>query len=124
MATALVTGANRGIGLELTRQLKVRGDDVIAVCRNASRELEALGVRLETGVDVSDDASVAALPERLAGANLDVLINNAGILSHESLDRMDFASIERQFEVNALAPLRVTTALLPLMNKPSKVAII
>lgn len=124
MATVLVTGANRGIGLELTRQLKARGDNVIAVCRSASPELQQLGVRIESGVDVADDASVAALTKRLAGAKLDLLINNAGILSHESIDRMDFASIERQFEVNAIAPLRVTTALLPLLSKSAKVAII
>lgn len=124
MATVLVTGANRGIGLELTRQLKARGDDVIAVCRNASAELKAIGVRIESAVDVSDDASVAALPKRLGEAKLDLLINNAGILQVETIDRMDFASIERQFEVNAIAPLRVTTALMPLLSTNARVAII
>jgi NAD(P)-dependent dehydrogenase (short-subunit alcohol dehydrogenase family) len=124
MSTALVTGANRGIGLELAKQLKARGDDVIAVCRTASPELEKLGVQVEAGVDVRDAASVAELATRLKGAEIDLLINNAGILRGESLDRMNFDSIEQQFEVNALGPLRVTTALLPLLRQDSKVAII
>jgi NAD(P)-dependent dehydrogenase (short-subunit alcohol dehydrogenase family) len=124
MSTAIVTGANRGIGLELAKQLKERGDDVIAACRTTSSELDTLGVRVEAGVDVSDAASVAELAQRLKGAEIDLLINNAGILRGESLDRMNFESIEQQFEVNALGPLRVTTALLPLLSKGAKVAII
>ncbi len=124
MSTALITGANRGIGLELTKQLKARGDDVIAVCRTSSPDLDKLGVRVEAGVDVSDAASISELATRLKGVQLDLLINNAGILRGESLDRMNFDSIEQQFEVNALGPLRVTTALLPLLRKGAKVAII
>ena len=58
MATVLITGANRGIGLELSRQLTERGDHVIALCRKASPELEALGVRLFEGVDVTDRAAL------------------------------------------------------------------
>lgn len=124
MGTYVVTGANRGIGLELARQLKTRGDEVIAVCRSASPELQALGVRVESGIDVSDAAQVAELSKRLDGVAVDVLVNNAGILRRESLDGVDFAGIEEQFEVNALGPLRVTAALLPLLRKGSKVAII
>lgn len=124
MAVTLVTGANRGIGLELCRQLKARGDDVIAVCRESTPALDALGVRVEAGVDVSDAGAVADLAKRLKGAPLDVLINNAGILRGESLDTMDFAGVERQFEVNALGPLRVTAALAPQMREGAKVIII
>jgi len=120
----LITGANRGIGLELTRRMKARGDNVIAVCRTASGELDALGVRVETGIDVGDGASVAELAKRLHGVTLDVLINNAGILRSENLKDLDFAGIEEQFEVNALGPLRVTAALAPLMRTGGKVAIV
>jgi NAD(P)-dependent dehydrogenase (short-subunit alcohol dehydrogenase family) len=124
MGTALVTGANRGIGLELCRQLKARGDQVIAVCRRSSKALDALGIRVEAGIDVGDEAAVAALRERLAGSKLDLLVNNAGILEGTTLDQLDFQSIRRQMEVNALGPLRVTAALLPLLGEGSKIAII
>ena len=124
MVTILITGANRGIGLELSRQLKARGDNVIAVCRKSSPELDALGVRVEAGIEVSDQASIAELAKRLKGARIDVLINNAGILRGDSLDRVDFAGITQQLEVNALGPLRVTTALLPSLHEGAKVVII
>jgi len=124
MATALVTGANRGIGLELCRQLAARGDQVIAVCRKAGPDLDKLGVRVEQGVDIADADSVEALARRLEGVSLDLLLNNAGVLGQEGLDHLDFEAIRRQFEVNALGPLRVTAALLPLLSKGSKVAIV
>lgn len=124
MGTALVTGANRGIGLELCRQLKARGDQVIAVCRRSSKALDALGIRVEAGIDVGDEAAVAALGKRIEGSKLDLLVNNAGILEGTTLDQLDFQSIRRQMEVNALGPLRVTAALLPLLGEGSKIAII
>ncbi len=124
MPTALVTGANRGIGLEIARTLAARGDTVIATCRTSSPELEALGVRVEAGVDVSDDASVAELAARLGDTELDLLINNAGILLVDGLEPLDSESIRRQFEVNALGPLRVTAALLPRLRKGSKLALV
>src|SRR5882757_8756467 len=108
MATALVTGANRGIGLSLARLLKARGDTVIAACRRETPELAALGVELASGVDVTSDKSLNLLAERLKGRTLDVLVNNAGLLASESFDALDFASIQRQMEVNAYGPLRVT----------------
>ena len=113
MATYLVTGANRGIGLEYCQQLQQRGDDVIAVCRSSSKDLDALGGRVESGVDITSDDSVAQLAEKLQGITLDVLINNAGILERVSLDDLNFESIRQQFEVNAIGPLRLTKALLP-----------
>ena len=63
--TALVTGANRGIGLEYCRQLQARGDQVVAVCREPSPELAALGVRIESAVELTDAAAMAALVQRL-----------------------------------------------------------
>ncbi len=124
MAYTLVTGANRGIGLELCKQLKARGADVIGVCRKGSTELDALDVRIEPGIDVSDASSVEQLGKRLAGIEIDVLINNAGVLQPGSLERMGFKGIEQQFAINALGPLRVTNALLPLLHDGSKVVII
>ncbi|MGB3136925.1 MAG: SDR family oxidoreductase [Nodosilinea sp.] len=123
MGTYLVTGANRGIGYEYCRQLQQRGDTAIAVCRQPSDELKALGVQIEADVDITDDASVASLTQRLQGTTLDVLINNAGILERVTLDNLDFGSIRQQFEVNALGPLRLTAMLLPNLKEGSKVAL-
>ncbi len=124
MANVLVTGSNRGIGLELCRQLQQRGDQVIAACRSPSPSLEKLGVRVETNTDVVDQASIDALAKRLEGVRLDLLINNAGLLTHESIEDMDFDRVRKQFEVNSIGPLRVTLALLKNLRKGAKVAII
>lgn len=121
MATYLVTGANRGIGLEYCRQLKERGDNVIAVCRSISDELKDLDIQVETDVDITSDSSVATLVKKLDGKTLDVLINNAGIVERVSLDNLDFDSIRRQFEVNAVGPLRLTQALLNNLKSGSKI---
>ena len=120
MKTFLVTGANRGIGLEYCRQLQERGERVIAVCRTPSPELEALGVRIEAGVDMTNDAAVASLVERLNGLPLDGLILNAGILESTGLEDLKAASLSWQFEVNALGPLRLTHALLHQLRNGSK----
>lgn len=124
MTTTLITGASRGIGFELARQCAERGDDVIACCRNPSAPLEALGVRVESGVDVASDRDVAALAGRIGDQRIDVLINNAGILSRQSLESLDWSEIRRQFEVNSLGPLRVTSALLDNLGDGSKIAIV
>ena len=124
MKKILITGANRGIGLELSRQLADRGDEVIAVCRTSSKQLNDLNLRVIEGIDVNDDDSLKGLRARTGDGGLDWLINNAGILSVESLDSLDFEAMERQFRVNALGPLRVTRALLPVLGGGSKVGII
>jgi NAD(P)-dependent dehydrogenase (short-subunit alcohol dehydrogenase family) len=124
MSLFVVTGAGRGIGLELCRQLRERGETVVAACRRAEPGLAALGCEVVEGVEVTDDAGIARLVAALGGRRVDVLVNNAGILARESLDDLDVDSIRRQFEVNALAPLRVTRALLPNLGEGSKVAII
>jgi NAD(P)-dependent dehydrogenase (short-subunit alcohol dehydrogenase family) len=124
MSLYVVTGAGRGIGLELCRQLRERGATVVAACRRSGLGLASLGCEVVDGIEVTDDASVARLAAALAGRRVDVLVNNAGILSRESLDDLDFERMRRQFEVNALAPLRVTKALLPNLGAGSKVAII
>ena len=124
MATVCITGANRGIGFELSRQYHERGDHVVAVCRSGSTELEAAGAEVLSGIDVADSAAVNQLAEQLEGRRIDILINNAGILSDESLDDLDFDRMRRQFEVNSLGPLRVTAALRNNLGRGSKVAIV
>lgn len=119
--TYLVTGANRGIGLEYCRQLKAHKHQVIAVCRSPSEELTDLEVQVEAGVDLTNEQKVREFVQRLDGKKIDVLINNAGIVERVPLDNLDFESIRRQFEVNAIAPLRFTSELLPNLTSGSKV---
>jgi NAD(P)-dependent dehydrogenase (short-subunit alcohol dehydrogenase family) len=127
MSTALITGATGGIGLELVRQLSARGTTVIAVCRKSTAELAALRVRVEEGIDIATDAGCAALVARVAGVPLDLVIHNAGVLSEESMDALDgeaVARIRRQFEVNAVAPLRLTASLAPQLAKGAKLVLV
>ena len=127
MSTALITGAAGGIGRELARQLAARGTTVIAACRKPSAELAQLPVRVEAGIDLATDAGCAALAARVAGLRLDLVIHNAGVLSEESIDSMDDAAVARirhQFEVNALAPLRLTALLAPQFAPGAKLVLI
>ena len=124
MPTVVITGANRGIGLELTRQFRKRGDEVVAACRKSSDELANLDVEAVEGVDVADDAGAGRLTASLEGRTVDVLVNCAGILSDESLGDLDFDRMRRQYEINSLGPLRVTAALRENLVQGSKVAII
>jgi NAD(P)-dependent dehydrogenase (short-subunit alcohol dehydrogenase family) len=124
MATVLITGANRGIGLEMARQHAARGDTVIAGCRRTSPALAAAGVEVVEGVDVTSDEVVDRLTGAVGGRRLDRLVNNAGILERSSLDQLDFESVERQFRVNAIGPLRVTAGLRGHLAEGGKVFII
>ncbi|KAB8162308.1 SDR family NAD(P)-dependent oxidoreductase [Lysobacter maris] len=127
MKTVLITGANRGIGLALTRRFSARGDKVIAVCRNSSPELEATGAQVEAGIDVSDAAALAELAGRLGHTRVDVLVCNAGILSREVFGDIDgdgFEAMRRQFEINTLGPLRTVQVLAGVLGEGSRVGII
>ena len=124
MSTFLITGSNRGIGLELCKQIIARGDEVIATCRKASSELKNLGVRIEEDVDISSEDSINNLMQKLLGVELDCLINNAGIYEFNSIDDLDQQSIIRQFVVNALSPLSMTKSLKSLLKRSSKIAFI
>ncbi len=124
MSTYLITGANRGIGLELVRQLKNRGEDVIATCRSTSSELNSLGVRVETGIDITSGDSVIKLREKLNDTKLDVLIQNAGVAQFNSLSNLDPQSILHQFEVNALSPLCFVQSMLSHLSQSAKIALI
>ncbi|MCO4768871.1 MAG: SDR family oxidoreductase [Deltaproteobacteria bacterium] len=123
MTTALVTGANRGIGLELARQLAAQGHEVIGVCRTSSPELDAVA-EVWAGIDVGSDACIATLKEKAAGRTIDIVVNNAGILRHEGLESLVWDNLRAQFEVNSMGPLRVTQALLDSLGRGAKVAIV
>lgn len=124
MATVLITGCNRGIGLELARQSSARGDAVTGVCREAGDDLRALGVRIVDGIDVADGESLARLVRSLDGEAIDVLINNAGILKADTFGEIDYDAMVEQYRVNALGPLRVTEALAGNLHDGSRVAIV
>ena len=118
----VITGANRGIGLELARHYAAEGCEVIGVCRQSSDELAGVAGQVIDGVDVTTDAGIDKLKSGLAGKSISLLINNAGLLQDEQLGSIDFDSIRTQMEINAYAPLRVAEALAPLMGQGSKIA--
>ena len=122
--TILITGANRGIGLALTNVYLNRGDKVIAVCRQSSNELDATDAEVIQAVDVAQASGPLQLKQQLGDRHVDVLINNAGILRSTSLNHLDYDAILKQFEVNAVGPLRVVDALKDNLKSGSKIALI
>lgn len=125
--TVLVTGANRGIGLEYARQFAARGYTVIGTARDPAdaKELSAVAKRVEQ-LDVTDAASVAALARRLDGVAIDILVNNAGMFDRRdvTVDTVDFGIMERTFAVNTLGPLRVVQGLLPNLRQGKRKVIV
>ncbi|MDF1797720.1 MAG: SDR family oxidoreductase [Planctomycetota bacterium] len=127
MQSYLVTGANRGIGLEFCRQLAARNEEIFAVCRTSSDELAALDVTVYDGIDVNDPVALEPLALELDCIDIDVLIHNAGSYERADWDELDeeaFAAAERMFRTNALGPLRLTRAFRDNLYENSKIAII
>lgn len=124
MPTVLITGANRGIGLALARHYWQHRCSVIGVCRQSDKALEACCHHVISGIDLQSDDAVKCLTDALADRRIDLLISNAGILQDEQLGSLDIASIEQQFQVNALGPLRLVSALQANFSVGSKIALI
>ncbi|BDX06914.1 SDR family oxidoreductase [Planctobacterium marinum] len=124
MQNVVITGANRGIGLELTRIYQQQGCRVWALCRQSSKELDETGVQVVTGVELSDLDALPGMIHPLQGVTIDLLIHNAGILRNESLNQINVSTIEQQFKVNAVAPLVLTDLLLDNLNSGAKVALV
>lgn len=120
--TVVITGANRGIGLELARHYAGQGCQVIGICREASAELQETAAKVIEGVDVTSDDGIRKLVSELEGQTIDLLINNAGLLQDEKLGSIDFDSIRTQMEINAYAPLRVAEALVDKIPYGGKIA--
>jgi NAD(P)-dependent dehydrogenase (short-subunit alcohol dehydrogenase family) len=119
MPSVLITGANRGIGLEFARQYADAGWAVIATARQRSAELDALGVRVES-LDLADAEAVAAFPEKIDGP-LDLLIANAGTSEPKDPTTADDArDWQAMTMVNAIAPYMLARALLARMADGGK----
>ncbi len=121
--TVLITGANRGLGLEFAKQYAEAGWHVIGTARTPSEadELKALDVEVRQ-LDVADPDSITRLARELGDRPIDLLINNAGIFPRAStLGEVDFddVDVERTYAVNTIGPMRVTRALLPNLERGS-----
>lgn len=127
MKTVVISGANRGIGLELCRQYQASGDAVVGLCRESSAELDALGIRVETGLDFLKPESVEAVAARLSDLSIDRLINNAGLLLRHKLGEIGAARTGEMldmFMINSIGPLLLTEALVNRVNDGGRIAII
>jgi len=121
--TVLITGANRGIGLEFVRQYADRGWRVVATTRDpsAASELATLAGKhknvLVEKLDVADHPGIDALAKKYEGQPIDVLINNAGLMQGPDKGQMvgsiDYAEFERFYRINAMGPLKVSEAFYP-----------
>jgi len=116
-----IVGANRGIGLEFVNQLADK-HSVYAFCRKASKELSASAAKqVIENCDVSEQASLATAADALEVENLDWLIHVSGIMESTSLENFDVDAIEKQFRVNAIAPILSAKAFLPRLQAGSKI---
>ncbi|KGJ95423.1 SDR family oxidoreductase [Colwellia psychrerythraea] len=122
--TIVITGANRGIGYAIARFCQQRGDTVYALCRKSSKDLDSLGINVIEDIEITKQDSINKVVSALNGINIDLLINNAGILRDEQLSHLNKDTIIEQFNVNALAPLCLSHALLTNLSSGSKIAFI
>jgi len=124
-----ITGANRGIGLALAKELTAQGGKLVAIVRSSSPELDALNPdEVVTGIDVMSDEACDGLAAKVTGGPIDILVNNAGYFyePEETLTSMNFKEQWKMIDICALGPLRISTNLVNagLMEEGSRVAII
>jgi len=125
MQTIVISGANRGIGLALTREFLQAGHHVIAGCRHPDQaaDLLASSGSLEIAqLDTGDAGSVSLFCQQVGNRAVDVLVNNAGVMGgeHQGISDMDYAAWLHTFEINTLAPFRLTLALLPNLKRAER----
>jgi NAD(P)-dependent dehydrogenase (short-subunit alcohol dehydrogenase family) len=129
MQTILITGANRGLGLEFCRQYAVAGHQVIAVCRQPAKattlnELAKQHANMQIhALDVGDFSQITTLSQTLAEVSIDVLINNAGIYpdnAETGFGQLNYQDWSQAFWVNSIAPVKLAEAFLPQIQRSSK----
>ena len=120
----LITGANKGIGLELVKYYRKKNWQVYAACRNSSDELKKLSVSVIERVDITLDQSIKALLAKLEHVKLDLLINNAGSLYRSQLGSFSYKEMLENVNINAFGALRITESLLLKLSKRAKVVMI
>ncbi len=132
MPSVMITGANRGIGLELLKQYADAGWTVIGTCRNLEAAAEAAGVAADNDsvslrkLEVTDTGAVTALAEELAGTAIDVLILNAGVMGEAStrLGELDDGDFQRVLNVNVVAQAMCLQAFAPHVAASDKKVIV
>ena len=133
MPTVLITGTNRGLGLEFCRQYTEKGWDVIACCRNSAqaKELNELSQRYTSiqkeALDVAQFDEIDNLSTKLSDTSIDVLINNAGIYgdhSNHGFGQLDYQAWLNTLIVNTQAPIKMAEAFLPQIKRGSKKLIV
>ena len=122
MKNIVITGGNRGIGLALTKKFKNEGHNLTVLCRQSSKELDDLGVEVMTGVDVTNLEVLEKTAAHLS--DIDLLINNAGVLYQDSLDNLNFDHLETQLQVNTVAPLKVAATIGKKVKKGGVIGIL
>lgn len=130
MPTALITGSNRGLGLEWAHQGAARGWRVLATCRHpeSTQELRELARQHPNlsihRLDVTSPDQIAELAAALHGESLDLLVNNAGVYfehwGQDPVGHIDYAAWQETFRVNTLGPMRVTEALVPQLARAAR----
>ncbi len=131
METVVITGANRGIGLEMTKQFLNTNRRVIVGCRNPSEatalnDLSSVGELSVFQLDVSDSVSIKDFCAELSGVNIDILINNAGVLDREKQGMLGVNAKHwlETFKINSIAPFEVAVGLLENLKTSSRPRIV
>jgi NAD(P)-dependent dehydrogenase (short-subunit alcohol dehydrogenase family) len=126
MKTILVTGSNRGLGLEFVRQFSRNGDCVVATCRQPDQATALHAIQQDNPetvhvlrLDVADPRQIGELSARLGTITdiIDLLINNAGVFPPNSLASVSPDEMEQAFQINAVAPFLLTRELVPFLEK-------
>jgi NAD(P)-dependent dehydrogenase (short-subunit alcohol dehydrogenase family) len=121
----LITGAGRGIGYQITKQLSAKGHSIFAVVRTVTDELKALkNVNIIEGLDLENLKTIDSILENAHIPQLDWAIMNAGVLLETPLKNLEIELVQRQLQVNSVAPLYFVHKLLPRLKEGTKIGLV